>query len=181
MNTTQTCGYTLVGRDGEEGPCGRPVTGWRWYQDVEHEDCLERACSLHANEGGRRIHAAETEAHRLASVVASLAPTKPQFMDDWYGWGIRSRETGEDGGDIGNRAYLDWMAGVIKAAGRGKVDWLQVGLAVILDRSVRADETRRALQAPPPWPCSNYHAPHTCNTTGCTTPCDYCAAERKSA
>ena len=57
------CGYTVIDTEGEEQPCGRPATGWRWYQDVKdyaHEDCLEVACDLHANEGGRRIHAAES-------------------------------------------------------------------------------------------------------------------------
>ncbi len=53
------CGYTVVDRDGTEGPCDLPATGWRWYQDVEHEDTLDAACDLHSNEGGRRIKALE--------------------------------------------------------------------------------------------------------------------------
>ena len=53
------CGYTVVDRDGIEGPCDLPATGWRWYQDVEHEDTLDAACDLHSNEGGRRIKALE--------------------------------------------------------------------------------------------------------------------------
>jgi hypothetical protein len=53
------CGYTVVDRDGIEGPCDLPATGWRWYQDVEHEDLLDVACDLHGNEGGRRIKALE--------------------------------------------------------------------------------------------------------------------------
>jgi hypothetical protein len=36
-------------------PCGEPATSWRWYHDVEHEDCLLPACEDHANEGGRRM------------------------------------------------------------------------------------------------------------------------------
>lgn len=52
------CGYTLVDSEGEEYPCNRPVTGWRWYQDVPHEDCLDMACDYHENEGGRRMHEA---------------------------------------------------------------------------------------------------------------------------
>jgi hypothetical protein len=53
------CGYTVVDHDGIEGPCDLPATGWRWYQDVEHEDTLDAACDLHSNEGGRRIKALE--------------------------------------------------------------------------------------------------------------------------
>jgi hypothetical protein len=68
---------------------------------------------------------------------------EPGFYDHWYTLGIRSQEATNDGGDIGNRAYMDWMERVILATGRSKVDWTQVSLAVILDREVRADEARR--------------------------------------
>lgn len=54
-----SCGYPVIDSDGEEQPCGRPATGWRWYQGVEHGDLLTVACSWHENEGGRRLHAAE--------------------------------------------------------------------------------------------------------------------------
>jgi chromosome condensin MukBEF ATPase and DNA-binding subunit MukB len=70
MSTQSRCGYTLVDNDGEQYPCDRPATGWRWYQDVEHEDALDEACELHSNEGGRRIHDAETELDRLRAEIA---------------------------------------------------------------------------------------------------------------
>ena len=60
------CGYTVVDRDGIEGPCDLPATGWRWYQDVEHEDTLDAACDLRGNEGGRRIKALEEVREALA-------------------------------------------------------------------------------------------------------------------
>ena len=47
-----TCGHTVVDRRGEEQPCGRASVGWRWYQDVEHEDCLGEVCGRHENMGG---------------------------------------------------------------------------------------------------------------------------------
>jgi|GEM_PF-5429824 len=47
-----TCGHEVPVQDGWVEPCGRPATSWRWYQDVEHEDCLERSCDLHENKGG---------------------------------------------------------------------------------------------------------------------------------
>ena len=50
------CGYSIAyGPDWHEEPCDRPAPSWRWYQDVEHEDCLERACLLHENRGGVRM------------------------------------------------------------------------------------------------------------------------------
>lgn len=70
------CGYTLVDEDGEEYPCDKPATGWRWYQDVPHEDALEPACWHHQNEGGRRIHAAESAA---AGDVGRLSEEWRQF------------------------------------------------------------------------------------------------------
>ena len=64
---TDHCGYSVT-RDGEEEPCGRPIAGWRWYQNVgEHEDLLDTACDRHMNEGGQRIHDAE---EKLAKVEA---------------------------------------------------------------------------------------------------------------
>lgn len=61
----ERCGYTVVDGDGEEQPCDRPATGWRWYQDCGHEDTLDVACELHANEGGRRLAAVERERAEL--------------------------------------------------------------------------------------------------------------------
>lgn len=65
----ELCGYALVDRDGEEYPCDRPATGWRWYQDVPHDDALSPACDLHANEGGRRIHDAEATVARVLALA----------------------------------------------------------------------------------------------------------------
>ena len=60
--TGERCGHTIIDADGEEQPCDRPATSWRWYQDQrDHEDLLDVACSLHENEGGRRIRYAESE------------------------------------------------------------------------------------------------------------------------
>lgn len=67
---SDVCGYAVVDSEGFEGPCDRPATGWRWYQNVEHEDCLEAACSIHENEGGRRMHAAE---EKLALIEVTVA------------------------------------------------------------------------------------------------------------
>lgn len=63
-----TCGYTVLDTDGIEEPCGAVATGWRWYQDVEHEDSLDVACDLHANEGGRRLHEAEQQVARVEAL-----------------------------------------------------------------------------------------------------------------
>lgn len=68
--TPGRCGFTLVDKDGEQYPCDQPATGWRWYQDVEHEDTLDGACDSHTNEGGRRIHGAESEVARLRAELA---------------------------------------------------------------------------------------------------------------
>lgn len=65
---SKTCGYAVVDIDGNEEPCDRPAPYWRWYQDCGHEDTLEPACDWHANEGGGRLHAAET-AYREALVL----------------------------------------------------------------------------------------------------------------
>lgn len=53
MTSPPTCGHIVEGE--VIVPCGQPATSWRWYQDVEHEDCLLPACEEHANEGGRRM------------------------------------------------------------------------------------------------------------------------------
>lgn len=72
--SSELCPHAVVDADGIEGPCDWPVTGWRWYQDVEHEDMLSPACDAHANEGGRRIHAAEQENTRLRELLAQAKP-----------------------------------------------------------------------------------------------------------
>lgn len=69
---SKVCGYTVIDPEGIEGPCDRPATGWRWYQNVEHEDCLERACDRHENEGGRRMHEAESKAVQLDRKLALI-------------------------------------------------------------------------------------------------------------
>jgi hypothetical protein len=66
-SVSETCGYTVI-RDGEEQPCDEVATGWRWYQDVEHEDMLDAACEVHENEGGRRIHDAEAKVARVEDI-----------------------------------------------------------------------------------------------------------------
>jgi hypothetical protein len=71
--TPDRCGHTVVDGEGIEQPCDRAATGWRWYQDVEHEDCLEPACDRHANEGGRRMHAAEAALARVEAEVHHAA------------------------------------------------------------------------------------------------------------
>jgi hypothetical protein len=63
------CGYTLVDKDGEEYPCSRPAISWRWYQDVAHEDCLERVCDLHENKGGVRMAALQKQINDLLRKV----------------------------------------------------------------------------------------------------------------
>jgi hypothetical protein len=69
--TEQRCCYIIDG-EGMEQPCDRPATGWRWYQDVEHEDCLAVACSFHSNEGGRRMHEMDVELRSLRGVVQAV-------------------------------------------------------------------------------------------------------------
>lgn len=86
------CGYAVVDADGEEQPCDRLATGWRWYQDCGHEDMLDVACDLHENEGGRRIHEAdrlrnllsdETTVEKVARAITGV-PFDPDgdLMDD---------------------------------------------------------------------------------------------------
>ncbi|HEX3002854.1 MAG TPA: hypothetical protein VHO27_01475 [Angustibacter sp.] len=79
---SDTCGYTVI-RDGEEAPCDRPCTGWRWYQNVEHEDMLDTACDLHENEGGKRMHAAESELDRLRADVTGWKDTYARDRALW--------------------------------------------------------------------------------------------------
>lgn len=74
------CGYAITDDDGEQQPCDRPATGWRWYQDVgEHEDLLDVACDWHANEGGRRI--AELTAQLAAARSALAAVREGQVVE----------------------------------------------------------------------------------------------------
>lgn len=40
----------------------------------------------------------------------------------------------------GNRAYSDWLERTIEAGTRKPVPWLAVGLAITLDRAIRAHE-----------------------------------------
>ena len=40
----------------------------------------------------------------------------------------------------GNQAYYDWLQATIEAGTRKPVPWLAVGLAITLDRSIRAHE-----------------------------------------
>ena len=64
------CGYTLTDLDTlDDYPCDRPGVSWRWYQDHEHEDALERACVIHKNPGGVRMAALVAEVRRLRAIV----------------------------------------------------------------------------------------------------------------
>lgn len=73
---SERCGYAVTDSDGEQQPCDRPATDWRWYQDVgEHEDLLDAACDWHANEGGRRIHEAEAALARVRALAG-----------EWQSW-----------------------------------------------------------------------------------------------
>ena len=90
---TALCGYAVVNNDGNEEPCNRPAAGWRWYQDCDHEDALDVACSIHANEGGRRI--AEAEA-KVARVEALLHVVENRMMATALPREIRAALTGGD-------------------------------------------------------------------------------------
>jgi Ni,Fe-hydrogenase I small subunit len=68
MASVARCGFTIV-VDGEEEPCDREATGWRWYQGHDHEDMLDDACWEHENVGGYRMHVAEGAVHALASAL----------------------------------------------------------------------------------------------------------------
>jgi len=81
--------------------------------------------------------------------------TEPLFYDDWYDLGIRSIDSSEDGGPLGNQAYYDWMKRVIDAATGRDIDWTHIDLAIVLDRMLRQDEARRA-------------ADHACTGAYCT-------------
>ncbi len=74
-----------------------------------------------------------------------MTAPEPEFYPDWYDLDIRSQH--EEGEPIGNQAYMDWMGRVLTAATQRKIDWSQVELAVILDRSVQRDEARREVRA----------------------------------
>lgn len=89
----ERCGYAVVDRDGDEQPCDRPATGWRWYQDCGHEDMLNVACDWHANEGGRRIHEAEAAVERVRA-LADLGVREQWPPDEWRA-GIRAALDGE--------------------------------------------------------------------------------------
>lgn len=75
------CGYAVVDRDGEEQPCDRPATGWRWYQDCDHEDTLDIACDLHANEGGRRMAGLDEIARDANRVTIAAMNERDKFRD----------------------------------------------------------------------------------------------------
>ena len=81
-----------------------------------------------------------------------------EFLPDWYERDIRSCDPAQDDPMpvIGNAAYYAWMEEVISAAvGHGRrVDWLQIGLAVTLDRAVRRDEA--AVPVPTPHVCDEF-------------------------
>jgi hypothetical protein len=77
----ERCGYAVVDKDGDEQPCDRPATGWRWYQDVgEHEDLMDAACDWHENEGGRRIHEAEAAVARVRALADEWATEGPSLV-----------------------------------------------------------------------------------------------------
>ena len=74
-----TCGYAVTDSNGEQAPCDRPAHGWRWYQDVEHEDMIDIACVWHENVGGAiiaglvgRLEAVTAERDALAAAVARV-------------------------------------------------------------------------------------------------------------
>ncbi|MDR6861954.1 hypothetical protein [Phycicoccus sp. 3266] len=103
----QRCSFTVT-REGEDSPCERPATGWRWYQGHDHEDTLEPACAVHENTGGNRMHAAEALVAELRSaldeIVFACAPL------DWATDGrpetavAHVREVVRRWGDAGARA-----------------------------------------------------------------------------
>ena len=65
------CGYALTDSEGDEYPCDATATGYRWYQDVEHEDLLDVACEFHRNAGGDRMAALVAEVRRLTVEAAT--------------------------------------------------------------------------------------------------------------
>lgn len=64
------CGYALTDSEGDEYPCDATATGYRWYQDVEHEDLLDVACEFHRNAGGDRMAALVAEVRRKSALAA---------------------------------------------------------------------------------------------------------------
>lgn len=70
------CGYTLVDDNNEEYPCDAPAPSWRWYQDVEHEDCLSPACERHENAGGIRMA-------EMADEIEHLRAERDQWKALW--------------------------------------------------------------------------------------------------
>lgn len=78
----QRCGYTVADQDGEQGPCDRPGTSWRWYQDVEHEDCLDVACEWHENEGGLRMYRLTADLVAARKLIASLSDSDLCLVDE---------------------------------------------------------------------------------------------------
>jgi hypothetical protein len=54
--------------------------------------------------------------------------------------GIATIEATDEGGPLGNAAYYEWLEATIKAGTRRDVPWIAVELAIILDRSIRAEE-----------------------------------------
>jgi hypothetical protein len=73
VSARDRCGYALEDKDGEQYPCDRPATGWRWYQDVgDHEDLLDVACDHHANEGGRLIAQLKADLERARTIAVAL-------------------------------------------------------------------------------------------------------------
>jgi chromosome segregation ATPase len=71
------CGFTII-VDGEEEPCDRETSGWRWYQGHDHEDMLDEACWEHENVGGNRMHAAEV---RVAELRADVERLDAHYID----------------------------------------------------------------------------------------------------
>lgn len=131
---TDHCGYSVTGNDGEQEPCGRPVAGWRWYQNVqEHEDMLDTACDLHANEGGARIHAAEAE-------VATLRETLRQEQQG-PGWFWTRTEWAEWSNDLARLLPEEYEDDVAQEA------IIERAVADLVRRATTAEETLRRVEA----------------------------------
>lgn len=75
-----SCGYESADNDGMLEPCGEPATAWRWYQDVEHEDCLLPACADHANEGGRIMAELLADNERMRREIERLRA----YAAEWH-------------------------------------------------------------------------------------------------
>ena len=87
-----TCGYAVTDSDGEQSPCDRTAHGWRWYQDVEHEDMIDIACVWHENVGGAIIAG-------LAAAVARVSALVPDMQANG-----NSRELGDPRADTWHEA-----------------------------------------------------------------------------